>query len=77
MGGEQDVAIGLPSFDEVTRAIEGISTALAGTLPAARPTRASIEFGVQVAIEAGQLTALLAKGSAQATLKVTLEWEAK
>jgi hypothetical protein len=76
MGGEQDVAIGLHSFEEITEVVEGISTAVVGAMQRIRPRKASVEFGLQVAVESGKLTALLVKGSTQATLKVTLEWGA-
>jgi len=33
-----------------------------------------VEFGLEVALESGQLTAVLVKGSAKANLKITLEW---
>lgn len=33
-----------------------------------------MEFGLEVALESGQLTAVLVKGSAKANLKITLEW---
>lgn len=77
MGGEQDVAIGLPSFEEISDAIERISTSIGGAIERVGVKKASVEFGLQVAVEAGQLTALLAKGSTQASLKVTLHWEDK
>jgi hypothetical protein len=38
------------------------------------PERASVEFGVQVAVKSGQLTGLVVEGSGQASLKVTLGW---
>jgi hypothetical protein len=39
-----------------------------------KPHKASVEFGLEVALEAGQLTALLVKGSGTSNLKITLEW---
>ncbi len=39
-----------------------------------QPHKATIEFGIQVGIESGGLIALMTKGSANANLKVTLEW---
>ncbi len=74
LGGEADVARTIPSFDGVTQAIEGIADSLKGTLDRVKPRKASLEFGVEVAVESGQLTALLVKGSGTANLKVTLEW---
>ena len=41
------------------------------------PTRASVEFGVEVAVDAGKLTALLVNGNTTGSLKVTLEWESR
>ena len=45
MGGEQDVAIGLRSFDEICETIERISTGIAGALKRAKARKASVEFG--------------------------------
>lgn len=73
-GGEQKVSGKLPSFEEVTHAISGIAKPLVEMLEDIHPRKATLEFGVEVAVEAGQLTALLVKGSADATLTITLEW---
>jgi hypothetical protein len=40
----------------------------------AQPDHASVEFGIDVTVESGALTGLLARGSGTATLKVTLSW---
>jgi hypothetical protein len=74
LGGEEEVAFTVPSFREVTTVIEGIATSIATTLQNVKPSKASVEFGVEVALEAGQLTALLVKGSGTSNLKITLEW---
>lgn len=74
LGGEEDVAFGSLSFDGVTDAIQGIAQAITGTLEQVKPRKASVEFGLEIATESGQLTALLVNGSSTATLKVTLEW---
>ena len=47
------------------------------TLDKVRPQKAKIEFGIEVAMKEGQLTALLVQGTATANLKITLEWERK
>jgi len=72
--GEEEVAFTLPSFKEVTNAIEGIAVAVASSLQKVKPQKASVEFGLEVALEAGQLTALLVKGTGTSNLKITLEW---
>jgi hypothetical protein len=75
-GPEEDVAIAdrLPSFDEVGTAIEGLSKSIASSIEKVKPQKASVEFGIEVAVESGQLTALLVKGSGTANITVTLEW---
>lgn len=74
LGGEEEVAFTLPSFEGVTDAIEGIAEAVVSTLQKVKPQKASVEFGLEIALEAGHLTALLVKGTGTSNLKVTLEW---
>ena len=73
--GREDVAFDTKPFQQVTDAIEGVIIAVAGTLQRARPDKASIKFGVDVGIDAGQLTALLVKGNTKANLEISLEWQ--
>ncbi len=74
IGGEQEIAARIPSFADVTDAIEEISNTLAASLAKIKPQKASVEFGVEIAVESGRLTAILVKGTGSASLKVTLEW---
>lgn len=75
LGGEEKVVRrGVPSFEGVTKAIEGIAESVMKTLRKVQPHKASVEFSLEVALESGQLTAFLVKGSSTANLKVTLEW---
>jgi hypothetical protein len=62
-------------FDGVTDSIEAIAERVTNALSRVRPDKATVEFGIDVGVEAGGLTALLVKGTGTATLKVTLEWE--
>jgi hypothetical protein len=74
-GSEEEIAgLGLPSFRGVQEAIESIAGAVTAALQKAAPKKATVEFGCQVAMEGGQLTALLVKGTGSASLKITLEW---
>jgi len=52
-------------FDGVVKAVESISTAMTEALARVKPDRATVEFGVDVALESGGLTALLVKGRAR------------
>lgn len=72
--GEEDIAATVFPFKEVTDKIESIAEAVLGTLKKVKPQSASVEFGIEVAVEAGQLTALLVKGTSTANLKITLQW---
>jgi len=72
---EADVSIDdVLAFDGVGRAIEAISSKVVGSLKKAQPDRAVVELGLDLAVEAGTLTALIAKGKGSAALTVTLEW---
>ncbi len=64
------------SFDGVTNSIEAIADRVTAALERAKPDKAVVEFGIDVGVESGGLTGLLATGTGSATLKITLEWEA-
>jgi hypothetical protein len=72
--GHQDVSFDLKPFHQVTQALEGIIDALSGTLHRTLPDKACVKFGLEVGIEAGQLTAIIVKGASRANLEITLEW---
>src|SRR5436190_22243705 len=75
IGGEDDVAAGILSFERVTDVIRGISADIFNTLDAVQTRKATVEFGLEFAVESGKLTALLVKGAGTASLKITLEWD--
>lgn len=75
---EQDVAGDLERvlpFAEVAGTIEGIASTVMIPLKKVKPKKATVELGLTVGIESGQLTALIVKGTGEANLKITLEWE--
>jgi len=57
-------------FDGALTSIESLAKEMAGLLQRVGPTKASIEFSVELGVEAGQLTALLVKGSGKAKPEV-------
>jgi len=74
-GGAEKVAGGiLPDLGSIVPQIEGIVGILKSTLERVKPTKATIEFGIDIALESGQLTALIVKGAASGNLKLSLEW---
>jgi len=72
--GREDVSFSAKSFQAVTDSIEGIVEALAVPLQKAKPDKASITFGLEIAVESGQLMAAIVKGAGKANLEITLEW---
>jgi hypothetical protein len=68
--------VGIPSYDleAFLAGMRTLSHTIVATLKDIAPDRAEVEFGVNVGIETGQLTSLLAKGASGANLKITLEW---
>jgi hypothetical protein len=75
LGGRQKVAelAPLPTKDLID-AVEGVARLLVESLQRIQPTKASVEFGVEIGLEAGHLTALICKGTGKANLKISLEW---
>lgn len=69
--GARDRLLKLEGLSEV---ILGVTRNLRGAVVAARPGKASIEFGVEIALAKDGLIAALSGVSAQAAVKVTLEW---
>lgn len=63
------------SFSQWRTRIEGVVQMIAAPLQKVRPKKATVKFGMELAIEAGQLTAIIVKGSGKANLEITLEWE--
>lgn len=75
--GRKDTSIDFHLFDEVSGVLEGVTMALAETIKRAKPKKAVVKFGLELAVESGKLTAIVVKGSSKANLEITLEWERK
>ncbi|GAA4238536.1 hypothetical protein GCM10022254_54900 [Actinomadura meridiana] len=75
-GGPQDVGLGQPrSFEAVTETLQGVGAAIMGALDELRPSRASVEFGLELALKGGKLVSVFVDSGTKASLKVVLEWE--
>jgi hypothetical protein len=66
--------IGALPFKQVTEALREIVAELKETLDKVKPDKASVKFGVEIAAQPGDLTALIVKGSGKGNLEITLEW---
>jgi hypothetical protein len=75
-GGRENVGLldGIP-FQQITDLLGEIALHLGDTLRRAKPSKATIEMGLEFGLENGQLVALIARGSGKANLKIAMEWE--
>lgn len=75
---EEEVAARKFGLEDFTRSVsavaETVSDSITSALRKVQPGKVIVEFGCEVGIEAGNLTAILVKGAAKANLKVTVEW---
>jgi len=62
-------------FQHISGTLEGVAQAIRSGLDKATPTKATVELGIDLALKNGQLTGLLVNAQADASLKVTLEWD--
>jgi hypothetical protein len=78
---EEEVAGHLLSFDGFTDSLRAITTTVSDAVTAGlsnvKPNKIAVEFGCEVGVESGKLTAVLVKGSAKANIKVVAEWTPK
>jgi hypothetical protein len=58
----------------ITSSIERVSRDVLDAVRRAGPTKATVELGFGLAVEAGQVVALLGKGRGEASIRVILEW---
>ncbi len=75
--GKEDVSITSRPIKELCNSIESIVAAIYQPLKNSKATKASVKFGIDVALESGQLTALIVKGNTKANLEITLEWSSE
>jgi Trypsin-co-occurring domain 1 len=75
--GREDVSFDVKQFQPVADAIEGVVQMIAAPIQKVKPKKATVKFGMELAIESGQLTAVIVKGSGKRNLEITLEWESQ
>lgn len=73
--GETNVSSTLQQFQQVTNALEGVTEKLTSVWRKTKPRRATAEFNIAFACDSSKgLLAMFVAGSAQAAMKITLEW---
>jgi hypothetical protein len=63
-------------FEHVSGMLEGIAQAIRSGLGKVRPSKTTVELGIELAVRNGRLIGMLVEGEADASLRVTLEWGA-
>lgn len=61
-------------FEQITNTLKAVVKEIKETLEEVKPDKASVKFGVEMAVESGNLTALIVKGAGKGNLEITLEW---
>src|SRR5580693_407229 len=61
-------------LEQVSGTLEGIAQAVRSGLDKVKPSKTTVELGIQLAVKNGKLTGLLVEGKVEASLKVTFEW---
>lgn len=77
LGGEENVSVKSFVFDQVADAVTAVSKRFSSLFESVEADKATVEFGVEVAVESGKLTALFVNGKGTATFNVALEWNSK
>ncbi|WP_407186893.1 CU044_2847 family protein [Bradyrhizobium centrosematis] len=71
---EENIAGKEINLSDLKEKIAGIAEVVRDAIVDLKPKSASMEFGLEIGLETGSLTALLAKGTGKANLKVKLDW---
>lgn len=76
-GGRENVGMldSVP-FEQITEVVAKLARGVLDAIASARPSTASVELGLEFGMEAGALIAVVARGTATANVKVTMEWQA-
>jgi hypothetical protein len=62
------------AITDLRETVEGVTQSVAQALRRVKPDEVSVEFGVELAVKTGKLTSVLAEGSSNASIKLTLTW---
>lgn len=72
--GSSKIGLQTRPFSEATTAIESLTKEIAETIQKVKPDQATVRFGIEIGVDAGKLTAVLAKGTSAANLEIILQW---
>lgn len=75
-GGRENVSVldSVP-LEQITSVVTKLARGVLDAVVAAQPDKASVELGLEFGMESGSLVAIVARGTATANVKVTMEWQ--
>jgi Trypsin-co-occurring domain 1 len=62
-------------FESVVESVASVSQAMTDALRRAKPEEAEVTFGLDVTLEAGNLTSMIVKGGGRSTFTIRLLWK--
>lgn len=71
---EQEITARGPKLEQVIEGLAILAEAVAERMKETQATKVGVEFGCEVAVESGQLVAIIGKASTRSTFSVSLEW---
>jgi len=77
IGGDENVSNTTQKLEKAIKTVRKLADTMLKGLDEISPDKAVLEFSVELALESGELTALIAKGSSKSNFKITLEWNSK
>ncbi|MFI5716186.1 CU044_2847 family protein [Nocardia sp. NPDC051750] len=75
--GSSGVDVGLRDrfkLDNLGPTIQSVAATVHNSVAGLKPDTVSVEFGLELSLDAGKVVAVLASGGAKASLKVKLDW---
>ncbi|MGP3920388.1 CU044_2847 family protein [Nonomuraea sp. 10N515B] len=63
-----------PTLEQALAGLSEVTERVSEKLRTTDASKVAIEFGCEFALESGKLVAMIGKGSARSTFKVTMEW---
>jgi hypothetical protein len=73
----EDISSKSYNFENIEVILNDLTKKISKAIESSKPQKASVEFGLEITAESGDLTAILVKGSVNANIKIKLEWEQK
>ena len=72
--GREDVGLDPFEFSSISESIEKLATALSKPIQNVKPNKATLKFGIEIAIEQGSLVSSIVRGNGKSNIEITLEW---